>query len=143
MAESHPECQFEIIGRKVPGFEFALPPNMTLTDFVPHKELAERMAGYTFYCQLSLSEGFGVALAEAMACGCVPIVSRVGIMDFIAGDSGFILDRYDTNLLGSLTSQALNADTGKLGLIASQRIASNFDKQIRRDQLLKLLQDLT
>ena len=49
-----------------------------------------------------MSEGFGVALAEAMACGCVPIVSRVGILDFIAGDSGFVLEKHDTDLLKSL-----------------------------------------
>ena len=57
-----------------------------------------------------MSEGFGLALAEAMACGCVPIVSKVGILDFIAGDSGFVLEKHDIGLLKSIIGKAVESD---------------------------------
>ncbi len=100
------------------------------------------MSGFTFYCQLSMSEGFGVALAEAMACGCVPIVSKVGILDFITGDSGFILEKHDPDLLRSLIDKAVESDVVDLGKKARNRIVENFETQKRRIGLLKLIQEL-
>ena len=46
-----------------------------------------------FYFQLSNTEGFGVALCEAMLCGCVPIVSDVNFLPSIVGNSGFVLKK--------------------------------------------------
>ena len=126
MAIQFPECQFTIIGRAAPGFHFEKPANLTHIDFIDHASLPAKMAEYTFYCQLSLSEGFGVALAEAMACGCVPIVSRVGIMDFIVGDTGFILKKRDAGILKLLIEKALNADTHSLGSLARERVVEKF-----------------
>ena len=93
VAEYFPDFAFTIIGKVAQGFNIVRPDNVTIIDYVPHELLPGKMAEFAFYCQLSMSEGFGLALAEAMACGCVPIVSNVGIMDFIIGDSGFILEK--------------------------------------------------
>ena len=114
------------------------PANVTLIDYVPNEQLPEKMAGFMFYCQLSMSEGFGVALAEAMACGCVPIVSKVGILDFIAGDSGFILEKHDTDLLKSVIDKAVKSDVESLGKKARSRIVENFEMLRRRSELLNL-----
>jgi len=139
MAKQFPECQFTVIGRAAPGFQSEKPANLTYIDFIEHSSLPAKMAEYTFYCQLSMSEGFGVALAEAMACGCVPIVSSVGIMDFIVGDTGFILKKHDAGMLKSLIEKALNADTHSLGSLARERIIEKFSNHKRKSDLLKLL----
>ena len=140
MAIQFPECQFTIIGRSAPGFNFEKPANLTHIDFIGHESLPSKMTEFTYYCQLSMSEGFGVALAEAMASGCVPIVSRVGIMDFIAGDSGFILIKRDAGMLKSLIGKALDADTQSLALRARERVVEKFSNHRRKTELLKLLQ---
>jgi len=142
LAESFPDFEFTVIGRVYPGFSFPRPENLTLIDFVPHELLPEKIAGFMFYCQLSMSEGFGVALAEAMACGCVPIVSRVGILDFISGDSGFILEKYDIDLLKTVIGKAVESDAEVLGIKARDRIVKNFDIQKRRSALLNLINGL-
>jgi glycosyltransferase involved in cell wall biosynthesis len=138
-AEHFPEYTFTIIGRLAPGFDFNHPPNVTVLSFVDHDLLPAKMAGHMFYCQLSMSEGFGVALAEAMACGCVPIVSRVGIMDFIVGDTGFILDKYEVELLFRIISRAVDSDTEQLGHEASRRVNENFSMEIRRSRFPGLI----
>ena len=142
MAECFPDFEFTIIGKVSRGFNIRKPSNVTLIDYVPNELLPEIMAGSMFYCQLSLSEGFGVALAEAMACGCVPIVSKVGILDYIAGDSGFILEKHDPDLLKSIINKAIASDVVSLGEKARERIVENFEMLKRRTELLKLIKDL-
>lgn len=142
MAKNFSNCEFTIIGRVAPGFSILKPANVTLADFVPNESLPAKMSEFTYYCQLSMSEGFGVALAEAMACGCVPIVSKVGIMDFIVGDSGFVLEKHDPDLLKSVMDKALDADIESLAQNARSRVVALFNNQIRKTALLKLIHDL-
>jgi len=40
------------------------------------------------YAQLSRRESFGVALAEAMACECVPVAAATGALPWVVGDTG-------------------------------------------------------
>jgi glycosyltransferase involved in cell wall biosynthesis len=137
-----PEYDFTIIGKSAPGFYIDKPDNVTFRDYVPHELLPARMAGYAFYCQLSMSEGFGLALAEAMACGCVPIVSKVGILDFIAGDSGFVLEKRDNDMLFALIEKAVNSYSDASSIRARSRIVGNFQAHRRRSELLTLLNNL-
>jgi len=142
MAEYFPDCEFTIIGKVSPGFCIRKPLNVTLIDYVPNELLPSKLSGYTFYCQLSMSEGFGVALAEAMACGCVPIVSKVGVMDYIIGDSGFLLDKRNTDLLKSVIAKGLNGDIESLSVRARNRVVELFNSEIRRSSILKLIHEL-
>ncbi len=48
----------------------------------------------------SFYEGFGLTALEAMACGTVPIVSRVASLPEIVGDVGLLIDPHD---IGSIT----------------------------------------
>ena len=137
-----PGCNFTIIGKVAPGFSIDKPDNVAFIDYVPHDLLPARMAGFAFYCQFSMSEGFGLALAEAMACGCVPIVSNVGILDFIAGDSGFVLEKQDIDMLISLLYKAVKSYSDASSIRARSRIVENFQARKRRSELLKLINNL-
>jgi glycosyltransferase involved in cell wall biosynthesis len=137
-----PGYEFTIIGKLAPGFNLVKPDNVTMIDYIPHEQLPSKMAGCAFYCQLSMSEGFGLALAEAMACGCVPIVSKVGILDFIAGDSGFVLEKQDINMLITIIHKAVETYSDASGIRARSRIVENFEAQKRRSELLKLINNL-
>lgn len=141
-ARKFPDCEFTIIGRLSGGFAFEKPGNLTLSDFIPNEHLPAKISEFTYYCQLSMSEGFGVALAEAMACGCIPIVSNVGIMRYIAGDAGFILEKYDNNMLYHIILEAVNSDVGSLSVKARKRVEELFNNQIRKTALIKLIKDL-
>ena len=141
-ARNFPYCKFTIIGRLAPGFNIEKPANLNLIDFIPNELLPSKMSEFTFYCQLSVSEGFGVSLAEAMACGCIPIVSKVGIMDIIIGDSGFVLEKYDSVKLKSIIAAALESDNESPALKARQRVVENYNIQIRKTAFKQLMNDL-
>jgi glycosyltransferase involved in cell wall biosynthesis len=142
-ARHYPEFEFSILGRKVHGFDIDFPENVTLIDSVSHDLLPDIMSKFVFYCQLSMSEGFGLALAEAMACCCIPIVSRVGILEYIVGDSGFVLEKMNADLLTRVIENAVTSDLEILATKARQRIIENFDVQKREIQFLGLISNMS
>lgn len=74
-----------------------------------------------FYISCSHSEGSGVALAEAMACGCIPIVSNIPSFKKMTcdGDVGLLFEKGNPN---SLTQKLLALSHTN---IASERIKTN------------------
>jgi glycosyltransferase involved in cell wall biosynthesis len=64
-------------------------PNVEFIDrFVSTDELRDLYRRATCYVQASIHEGFGIAVAEAMSCGAVPVVTRLWSLPEVAGDLG-------------------------------------------------------
>ena len=142
MARRFPQCRFTLLG-DTPGMRYPpIPPNLAIVRAVPYEELPAYYAKHTFYLQLSMWEGFPSAPCEAMLCGCVPIVSRVAAMPAIVGDTGFILDRKDADMLERLIVQALGADVKALGERARQRIIARYPRD-ERSKFLQLVERLS
>lgn len=139
LAKDFPECHFTIIGsKKIFGYDGQF-QNISVIDFIENEKLNEIISSHTFYLQLSMSEGFGIALCEAMLCGLVPIVSNVGMMPEIIGDTGYILPKRDYKVLKELVSSILlNQDSNKSQL-AAQRIKELFPVEKRKNELLRVI----
>lgn len=105
-AQAFPEERFSVVGSGSPGSE-GLPTNVRFLGPLSQEELKNAYQSHRFYLQLSMSEGFGCALAEAMLCGCVPIVSSAGSLPDIVGESGYVLGRRDAGALEALIRTAL------------------------------------
>ena len=73
-----------------PTVEGAAPSNVTLAGYLSHDELNELLWSASVYVQLSWHEGFGMAMAEAMACGCVPLISTSDALAEVAGRWGVV-----------------------------------------------------
>jgi glycosyltransferase involved in cell wall biosynthesis len=84
------------------------------------------------YCQLSTQESFGVALAEAMSCGCVPVVTRRYSLPEIVGNTGFYVPYNDPKATADVIRQAL---TSNKGLRARARIERYFSSNTRERKL--------
>ncbi|MCK9421271.1 MAG: glycosyltransferase [Bacteroidales bacterium] len=138
-AKMFPDFHFLLVGKLSPGFRINKTDNLVHLQSLPHTDLPKLMSGFQFYCQLSFSEGFGIALAEAMACGCVPIVSKVGMMDQIVGDSGFVLEKHDPGLLKQIIEYAVKADIKWLSQKAREQIVKSFTEEKRSLQLLNTI----
>jgi glycosyltransferase involved in cell wall biosynthesis len=70
----------------------------------------ERPAFYrnaTCLAYISLYEGFGFPVAEAMACGCPPVVSRVSSLPEISGDVGWQVDPLNEEEIAAALEQAI------------------------------------
>jgi glycosyltransferase involved in cell wall biosynthesis len=93
VAWHHPNITFIVIG--MPEDSQAelerycdIPDNLILIGNVPYNDMAKYYQRAKVYCQLSYRESFGMALAEAMACGCIPVVTDRGAMAEVVGDAG-------------------------------------------------------
>jgi len=62
------------------------PPNITWLGDVPDEQLAALYRGARCLVYASLYEGFGIPVAEALACGCAIVTSRGSAMEEIAAD---------------------------------------------------------
>ena len=138
IANKFPYCKFYIAGIDQIN-DLKTGNNIFFKGRLSADELRVLYSQSQFYLQLSNSEGFGVALCEAMLCQCIPIVSNVNVLPKIVGDSGFILEKRDSIMLIDLINNALKSDYSKLELIARNRIKNNFTIEHRKILLIKEL----
>jgi len=71
------------------------PANVTWLGEVSDEELARLYRGARCLVYASLYEGFGIPVAEALACGCAVVTSRDSPMAEVAGDDAVYVDPYD------------------------------------------------
>jgi glycosyltransferase involved in cell wall biosynthesis len=135
MAKQYPHYQFTLVGD--PQFNCPL-PNVKIIGKLTPDGLRNLFNQHQFYLQLSISEGFPNALAEAMLCGCVPIGSAVGAIPEIIGKTGFILYQKNPKKLNKLFLELPNYDLDQLRKEAAFRIQENFGYQKRQQFLLSL-----
>lgn len=65
--------------------------------FVPTKDLPLLISGASVFILPSLWEGFGIPVAEAMACGTPVIVSNVSSLPEVVGKAGLFVDPYSVD----------------------------------------------
>ena len=134
-----PEAQFVLIGKfvdtSIDDLQRIAPPNVIFTGrFVSDEELVDYFKRAKVYVQASAHEGFGVALAEAMSAGCVPVVVHATAMPEVVGDTGYYAPYDDALAFGDSIRKAL-ADDGTLAKAARQRVVSRFTIA-RRERVL-------
>ena len=138
------DFHFGIIGPDLDGtgmrLESVAPPNVTLYGGVATTTLINLLGRAQVYCQLSEHEGFGLALAEAMAVGCTPVVTKRGALPEVAGNAGIYVDYGDAaGTARAIEEAALRPDLGKT---ARQRIVEYFSVELRRHRLLEVFEEL-
>jgi glycosyltransferase involved in cell wall biosynthesis len=109
-------------------------------------ELREWYQRAAVYAQLSRRESFGVALAEAMACGCVPVATAAGALPAVVGDTGLLVacDQPVAAASAITHALALAAIPGSSpGAAARARIERCFGAGRRERELTALIAALT
>ncbi len=115
-------------------------PNLQLAGRLENDELTALRRRASAYLQLSMHEGFGLAVAEAMLAGCVPVVTRVGALSEVVGDAGEYVDDPSPDEVAAAVRRA-TAHPG-LRRAAADRIRSEFPLAKRRERLLDLVHTL-
>ncbi len=87
------------------------------------------------YAQLSARESFGVAVAEAMACACVPVTTDVGALPRMVNGTGMLVAYGDPAAAAAAIEKALSLPSAD---DARQRVQRLFHAD-RREQELPLL----
>lgn len=116
------------------------PENIELLEYFPQEELIGYYQKAKVYCQLSYRESFGMALAEAMACGCVPVVTDRGALPEVVGDTGFYVPYGTPKATAEAIKEALNS-SGDLGKKARERIKNMFSIERRERELIEVIKE--
>jgi glycosyltransferase involved in cell wall biosynthesis len=138
-----PEIDFYLVGRyddSVNILRKEAPENVYFTGPLYDDELVKMYNRADVYCQLSTSESFGVALAEAMACECIPVVSTRASLPEVVGDAGFYVDEVTLENVAQQIKKALDSNLGKR---AREQIVSNFSIEKRAGELLTMFERLS
>lgn len=144
-AQRLPEVQFVVVGglldSPAAGFARRAPQNVEFVGELSQHEMQARFQSAAVYFQPSRHESFGVALIEAMSCGCVPVVSRCGALPEVVGDAGYYLDRLEPDHAAKVLQRALHAPSEARDR-ARARVVECFDIRRRAEKLYRLIDEL-
>jgi glycosyltransferase involved in cell wall biosynthesis len=134
LARARPDVPFLVTGRveqdvaAVQAFVAAAPPNLRFTGFVTREALRDFYAASRVYLQLSVHEGFGVAVVEAMAMGCTPLVTDLASLREVVTEPALRLadgapldvqlERLDRALSGSYAAESWAELDARFGIEA-------------------------
>jgi len=138
-----PEADFLVIGRcmddSLDYLQSIATANVQFTGYVSPDELIDYYQRAKVYVQVSAHEAFGIGLAEAMLCECVPVVTDRGALPEVVGDSGFYVRYGEPEATAEAIRKALDSDKGKE---ARERIKRMFPPERREMGLLMEMQEL-
>jgi len=117
------------------------PPNVEFLGFVSDQSLTQLYSEASAYIQASLHEGFGMSLAEAMAGGCIPVVTRCTALPEVAGDSGIYIAEASPKAIAAGVAAALDCNYAqRIG--AHHRILEMFSLAQREQGLRRVFNRL-
>lgn len=80
------------------------------TGFIPEEDLPPLMAAADVLALVSLWEGFGLPVVEAMACGTAVLTSTTSSLPEVAGDAAALVDPYDVDAISAALERLLTDD---------------------------------
>jgi len=138
-----PEAEFILIGRyidhSIEYLKSIATSNIQFTGYISQDRLIDYYQRAKLYVQVSAHEAFGIALAEAMLCECVPVVTNRGALPEVVGGTGFYVPYGDAEATAKAIRKALNCDKGKE---ARERIKTMFPSEKRERELIMEIQEL-
>lgn len=146
-ARAVPEARFVIVGGAagddtLDTLRASAPPNLEfVTEFLSREMLVDLYRQARVYVQASAHEGFGLAAAEAMACGATVVGNGETALAEVVGDTGELVRYGDVDGTVAAIRRALAANvTGNTA--AAQRIATHFSLEAREQRLVAILEAL-
>ncbi len=143
-ARELPDVRFVFAGKwlddAVEQLRAVAPENVELTGWLSDEELVALYRRAAVYVQASRHEGFGLAVAEAMLAGCVPVVMNVTAMPEVVGDAGVLIDSQRPEAVADGIRRALELGPAA-NRSARERILTNFPMASRRDGILRVVDE--
>lgn len=143
-----PDREFVVVGGGDPAVVAELraraPANVVLTGQLEGRELADRFAAAAVYVQASRYESFGLAVAEAMSYGCVPVLTRLAALPEVGGDCAVYAEEPTAQAVAEAVRVALaaaEADPSR-GQACRARVQELFALELRGRRLVAVVDGL-
>lgn len=143
-ARELPDVRFVVAGKwlddAVEQLRAVAPANVEFTGWLSDENLHDHYRRAAVYVQASRHEGFGLAVAEAMLAGGVPVVMNATAMPEVVGDAGVLIgsQRPEEVAEGVRRALALSPDSNRS---ARERILTTFPMYRRRDGILRVVEE--
>jgi glycosyltransferase involved in cell wall biosynthesis len=139
-----PDLRFTFAGKWLDGSVEELRArageNVRFTGWLSDEDLQATYRRAAVYVQASRHEGFGLAVAEAMLAGCLPVVMNVTAMPEVVGDAGVLIESQKPADVADGVRRALELGPDAARR-ARERILTEFPMERRRDGILHVVQD--
>jgi glycosyltransferase involved in cell wall biosynthesis len=102
-------------------------------------ELRNLLGRAKVYVQPSYTEGFGLAVVEAMSAGCVPVVTASGALGEVVGEAGYSVQYGNVEEIAAAIRRALESPTG---IGPRERVEERFTLDQRATELRGSIMEL-
>ena len=145
--QTHPELRFVVAGEldsRYPGLarELGADGYMEFPGVVDSGSKVDLMRRCRLYLQPTRFEGFGLAIAEAMACGAPVVTSSEGAVPEVVGDHAVFIDGYSPEAIAAGVN-ALLSDPGRQRALSQggpDRIRDLFSYERHRREWTALIE---
>jgi glycosyltransferase involved in cell wall biosynthesis len=145
-ARELPDVEFVLAGPwkddAIDGLRARATPNVTFTGWLEQEDLDRLFREASVYVQPSHHEGFGIAVAEAMLAGCVPVVTAAGALPEVVDDAGIQVPSDDPEEVAAGIAKGLGAGP-EARRRARERILTAFPVEVRRQGLHQAIEGLS
>jgi glycosyltransferase involved in cell wall biosynthesis len=135
-AHELPDVEFVLAGRWEDGaideLRARAAPNVRFTGYLTDEQLDREFRRAGAYVQASWHEGFGLAVAEAMLAGAVPVVTEAGALPEVVGDTGVRIGAVAPGEVAAGVRHALELGPTE-GARARARVLERFPLEARAD----------
>ncbi len=152
--KSFPTQTFVVIGKKGNAYErlrglasdLGIQHHVEFIGSIENTEVVIWLQRSRIYVQISDTETFGVAIAEAMSSGTPVVVSRRGAIPELVGEYGVFVDHNDprsvaNGIIGLLGKTPEERDA--IGAMARARIVKHYSYEKRRSAVQRIIADLS
>jgi len=151
--ERFPDQKFIVIGNKGSAFKrlqmltfhIGIEKNIEFIGSINNSEVIKWLQLSKAYVQISDTETFGVAIAEAMSCGTPVVVSRRGAIPEIVDKCGFFVDHNNPESVAAGIIEILKKTDGEIteiGLKSRNRIINNFSYDQRKKSIREIIEEI-
>jgi glycosyltransferase involved in cell wall biosynthesis len=131
ISKQYPKIKLVIAGKKgwlyEPIFEkvrkLGLADSIVFTDFVAEEDKPALIKGAKVFVLPSFWEGFGLDALNAMACGVPVVVSNVGSLPEVVGETGVKVDPYNIDSIAGGIEEVLLAPKAKYNSMVERGLA--------------------
>jgi glycosyltransferase involved in cell wall biosynthesis len=139
-----PDVRFVFVGKwhddAIEHLRGLAPPNVEFTGWLSDEDLEALYRRASVYVQASRHEGFGLAVAEAMLAGCVPVVMDVTAMPEVVDGAGVLISSQRPEAVAEGVREAL-ALGPEAHVRARERILAEFPLEIRREGIQRVVRE--
>jgi len=148
-----PKQKFIVIGKKGNAYkqlqqlvlDLCITENIEFIGPVDNSQIPKYLQKSKLYVQISESETFGIAIAEAMSCGIPVVVSKQASIPEIVGNCGIYVNHNDPKSVADAIVNLLRkseSERKEIGLKARSRIIKYFSYKKRKKLIKQILEKL-